>query len=105
MLPSAELNGRQRVAIEGVWPEIDGGRFASTAHVDAPVLTEVHPVLAAALVAADGVGVAHGRPSTMARNRSRDSLFTTKDTSSTNRRTLVLASLRTRSIRFSMSSL
>lgn len=27
MLPSPETNGRQRVAIEGVSPEIDGGRF------------------------------------------------------------------------------
>jgi starch synthase (maltosyl-transferring) len=49
--PSAELPGRQRVAIEGVWPEIDGGRFAikrtagETVTVEADIFADGHDQL------------------------------------------------------------
>ena len=56
MLPSAELNGRQRVAIEGVWPEIDGGRFAikrtsgDSVTVEADIFADGHDQLTSVLL-------------------------------------------------------
>ena len=56
VLPSAELNGRQRVAIEGVRPEIDGGRFpikrtaGDRVEVEADVFADGHDQLTCVLL-------------------------------------------------------
>ncbi|MFO7302861.1 MAG: alpha-1,4-glucan--maltose-1-phosphate maltosyltransferase [Acidobacteriota bacterium] len=56
VLPSADLNGRQRVAIEGVWPEIDGGRFpikrttGDRVEVEADIFADGHDQLTCMLL-------------------------------------------------------
>ena len=52
-MPKPQLDGRQRVVIETVTPEIDGGRFAAkrtigdTVRVEADIFTDGHDSVAA----------------------------------------------------------